>query len=160
MQFGEFQTPYGWPGSAMPGSHASQLKAELAFSDDVRLNDVSMECAPETRPVKLRESSRAAPMHKTFDFERTKEKYEASMKSEIDKATTNPSWIYSWLYIDLQEFELTNKLKHGLESKNLQKMSLPTKADRVQKIRDRLAYLQTQTVSIVLQSFRTDFPFG
>ncbi len=75
-----------------------------------------------------------------------REKYAKSIDSKIKKITDD--WIYSWLYVDLQEFDLTNKLKYGLESKKHYKKSLPSKGDRVQKIRDKLAYLQTQTVSI------------
>jgi hypothetical protein len=93
-----------------------------------------------------------------FDFERTKGICERKLETEIDKTTQHPDWIYSWLYVDLQEYELTNKLKYGLESKKHYKRSLPSTADRVQKIRDKLAYLQTQTVSIAPSSFLFKFP--
>ncbi len=75
-----------------------------------------------------------------------------SIETEIETETKTPDWIYSWLYFDLQEFELTNKLKYGLESKKHYKKSLPSKGDRVQKIRDKLTHLQTQTVSIKFPS--------
>jgi hypothetical protein len=79
-------------------------------------------------------------------FHILKAKYMKKDELEIDRVTLKKAWIYSWLFDDLREWENTEQLKFGLESDKLNKR-IHTFKDRVVKLREQLAYLQTQTVS-------------
>jgi hypothetical protein len=79
-------------------------------------------------------------------FRNLKAKYMMKDELEIGRVILNKSWMYSWLYDDLREWQNTEQLKFGLESDKLNRKIHPLK-DRVLKLREQLAYLQTQTVS-------------
>ncbi len=79
------------------------------------------------------------------DICKLKQKFVAKMKGEMDRLTSNKMWMFSWLYIDLHEWEVAEQLKFGLEPRSLLGKMQNLK-ERVLKIREQLAYLQTQTV--------------
>jgi hypothetical protein len=75
-------------------------------------------------------------------YNRLLEKYQKSNKHEIHRLTSNGEWIFSWLSVDLDEWERTESLKYGLWSRR----KFLHIRDRILKIREQLAHLQTQTV--------------
>jgi hypothetical protein len=75
-------------------------------------------------------------------------KYSEGIKLKIDQICENCDWIYSWLFIDLEEWGITNRFKHGIHSRS-QKEIWPHPDDRILKIREKLAFLQTQMVNSI-----------
>jgi hypothetical protein len=73
------------------------------------------------------------------------EKYSKGINSTIDETCKTSNWIYSWLFLDLQEWDVTNRFKHGIHSRS-QKEIWPPLDDRILKIREKLAFLQTRMV--------------
>jgi hypothetical protein len=73
------------------------------------------------------------------------QKYSKSIQSKIENVCSNSDWVYTWLFINLGEWELTNQLKHGLHSKR-QEGLVPDVDHRIKKVRERLFFLQTQMV--------------
>jgi hypothetical protein len=79
-------------------------------------------------------------------FEKLLEKHKKGIKLRIEETCSSSEWIYSWLFVDLQEWELTHRFKHGIHSRS-QKEIWPPPDDHILKIREKLAFLQTRTVN-------------
>jgi hypothetical protein len=74
-----------------------------------------------------------------------KQKYRVCIESRTDQVCPNCEWIYSWLFVDLREWELADRNKHGIHYMSKKEIMLSTD-DSILRTRERLGYLQTQMV--------------
>ena len=95
------------------------------------------------------ERERHADFHRELRL--LSQKYTHSLGLAIERLTENKEWFKSWLFVDLREWERTERLQFGLENIKLERI-LPSR-DRILKLREKLTDLQTQTVSSSLYSF-------
>jgi hypothetical protein len=84
------------------------------------------------------------------------EKYGKGIEATIEETCATSNWIYSWLFVDLQEWDLTNRFKHGIHTRS-QKEIWPPPDDRILRIREKLAFLQTQMVNSTCYTLSPNF---